>query len=156
MVKYTLDNIDIHILSLLQQNSRLTNADLAKQVGLSQPPCLRRVKLLEQQGYITGYSAKINEEKCGFPVMVFAFVRLKTQSKQVIDDFTALINDWDMVRESYMISGEADFLLRIVAKDWVTYRKFLTETLMPSPDIATVRSNLCIEQNKTPKALPIV
>ncbi len=155
MERYTLDTTDLHILSLLQHNSRITNAELAKTVGLSQPPCLRRVKLLETHGYITRYTTHINEEKCGFSVMVFAFVRLKSQTKDAIDNFCALIDTCDMIRESYIISGENDFILRIIAPDWTTYRHFLKETLMTAPDVSSIRSNLCVRQQKSVGNLPI-
>lgn len=154
MAKHTLDTLDIEILSLLQGHGRMHNAQIAHAVGLSAPSCLRRIKYLEDNGYIGGYKASINEEKCGFPIAVFTFVRLKNQTTDAIDDFNEALQEWDMVRESYMISGEHDYILRVIAPNWTTYKSFLTDTLTAHVEVASVRSNLCIGQNKNAGVLP--
>lgn len=113
-----LDKIDKKILQNLQSDGRMTNVELAKIVGISAPPCLRRVRALEQAGYIKSYHAQIDPSILGYGVTVFAMVRLESQAEKGLEAFEKLMSDLPMVRECHMLAGDVDFMLRIVAKDW--------------------------------------
>ena len=126
MQRVKLDSIDRRILRDLQQDGRVTNVELAERAGISAPPCLRRVRALEREGYIQGYHEEVNPEKLGFTVIIFAFVGLSSQAENDLVAFEEMIESWDEVRECHMLSGETDFLLKIVSKDWDTVQKFLT------------------------------
>src|SRR5689334_17955868 len=112
-----LDRIDRRILRDLQADGRMTNVDLAKRAGISAPPCLRRVRALEEAGLIRGYHADINAEALGFGVTVFAHVGLSSQAEADLKAFETLIASWPEVREANMLAGETDFILKIVAED---------------------------------------
>ena len=121
-----LDAIDRSILSNLQENGRMTNVELARRAGISAPPCLRRVRALERTGYIGGFHADLNSKALGFDVTVFALVGLHSQAENDLVAFERLVAGWPMVRDCYMLAGEVDFLLKIVARDWDAYQTFLT------------------------------
>ena len=121
-----LDAIDRSILSNLQENGRMTNVELARRAGISAPPCLRRVRALERTGYIGGFHADLNSKALGFDVTVFALVGLHSQAENDLLAFERLVAGWPMVRDCYMLAGEVDFLLKIVARDWDAYQTFLT------------------------------
>lgn len=110
-----LDPIDRLILSELQANGRMTNVELAKRVGISAPPCLRRVRALEEQGFINGYHAQVDERSLGFEVKVFAMVGLQSQAEADLSAFEELCKNWPLVRECHMLNGEVDFMLKCVA-----------------------------------------
>ena len=116
-LKTKLDKIDFQILSNLQTNGRISNVELANLVDISPPPCLRRVKALEDNGYIKGYNADVNSELIGFKVTIFAFVGLESQAESDLQIFENYISLFPEVRECHMLVGEIDFLLKIVAKD---------------------------------------
>ena len=118
-----LDRIDRRILRDLQADGRMTNVELARRAGISAPPCLRRVRALEEAGFIRGYHADLNAELLGFGVTVFAQVGLTSQAESDLKAFEALIATWPEVREANMLAGETDFLLKIVAEDWDAYQK---------------------------------
>src|SRR3984957_10539486 len=118
MAKVKLDRIDRKILNDLQEKGRMTNVELAERAGISAPPCLRRVRALEEAGVIKGYHADIDAGALNFGVMVFAQVGLSTQSEQDLKKFEDLVLGWPMVRECHLVSGEADYILKIVAEDW--------------------------------------
>src|SRR5438045_6895080 len=126
MRRVKLDRIDRRILRDLQGDGRMTNVDLAKRAGISAPPCLRRVRALEEAGLIRGYHADINPEALGFGVTVFAQVGLASQAEPDLKAFEALMMNWPEVREANMLAGETDFLLKIVAVDWDSYPRCLT------------------------------
>jgi len=155
MRRIKLDKVDRRILRDLQENGRMTNVELAGRAGISAPPCLRRVRALEESGYIRGYHAEVNPEALGFGVTVFAQVGLKSQAENDLKAFEALASDWDEVREIHMLAGETDFLLKIVAADWDSYQKFLTTRLTPAPNVAHVRSSLAIRTAKYTPGVPI-
>src|SRR5499425_1272916 len=144
MRRVKLDRIDRRILKDLQDNGRMTNVELASRVGISAPPCLRRVRALETAGFIRGYHADINPEALGFGVTVFAQVGLSSQAEADLRAFEALMQSWPEVRECHMLAGETDFLLRIVAADWDAYQRFLTTRLTAAPNVSHVKSALSI------------
>ncbi|MCK4946101.1 MAG: Lrp/AsnC family transcriptional regulator [Alphaproteobacteria bacterium] len=144
MSKVKLDRIDRKILNDLQERGRITNVELAKRAGISAPPCLRRVRALEDAGVIRGYHADVNPISLGYGVSVFAQVGLSSQSEIDLKKFEELVNTWPMVLECYMVSGEADYILKIVAEDWDSYQKFLTNHLMVAPNVSHIKSALGI------------
>jgi DNA-binding Lrp family transcriptional regulator len=155
MSQVKLDRIDRHILSDLQENGRMTNVELARRAGISAPPCLRRVRALEDAGYIRGYHADVDPELMGFGVMVFAQVGLTSQAESDLVAFERLIARWPEVRECHMLAGETDFLLKIVAHDWDSYNRFLTSQLTAAPNVSHVKSALAIRRSKTLAGVPI-
>jgi DNA-binding Lrp family transcriptional regulator len=121
-----LDPIDRQILAELQADGRMTNVELAKRVGISAPPCLRRVRTLEEAGYIKGYHADIDARELGFEVQVFAMVRLHSQAESDLSAFEARCRAWPLVRECHMLNGEIDFILKCVSPDLSSFQSFLT------------------------------
>ncbi|MBX6366779.1 MAG: Lrp/AsnC family transcriptional regulator [Rhodospirillales bacterium] len=150
-----LDRIDRRILRDLQADGRMTNVELARRAGISAPPCLRRVRALEEAGFIRGYHADLNAELLGFGVTVFAQVGLTSQAESDLKAFEALIATWPEVREANMLAGETDFLLKIVAEDWDAYQKFLTNKLTAAPNVSHVKSALSIRTSKYEPGVPI-
>lgn len=150
-----LDDIDLKILRDLQSDGRMTNVELARRVGISAPPCLRRVRALEEAGYIRGYHANLEPATLGFNVTVFAQVGLHSQAEPDLVAFETLINSWPEVRECHMLAGETDFLLKIVAPDWETYQSFVTEKLTAAPNVANVKSALTIRASKQVPGVPV-
>lgn len=144
-----LDSIDLKILAALQEDGRMTNVDLAKHVGISAPPCLRRVRALEQSGIIRGYHAEVEPAALGYGVSAFALVGLNGQSEAELTAFEQTVTSWPEVRECHMLAGETDFLLRIAAKDWDAYQKFITTRLTPLPNVSHVKSALAIRTAKS-------
>lgn len=151
-----MDYIEYKLLNSLQKNARLTNLELAKQVGLSASPCLRRVKTLEENGVITGYSAIINQNKVNLSVNVFVQVSLERQSEERLQIFEEKIMEYKEVMEAYLMTGEADYLLRIVVKDLQAYEKFLKDNLTQIKGIASIRSYFSLKQVTRKYNLPIV
>ena len=151
-----MDYIEYKLLNSLQKNARLTNLELAKQVGLSASPCLRRVKSLEESGVITGYSAIINQNKVNLSVNVFVQVSLERQSEERLQVFEEKIMEYREVMEAYLMTGEADYLLRIVVKDLQAYEKFLKDNLTKITGIASIRSYFSLKQVTRKYNLPIV
>jgi len=150
-----LDLIDRKILHDLQINGRITNVELAGRVGISAPPCLRRVRALEKAGYIRGYYADLEPKSLGYNVKVFAQVGLHSQSEPDLVAFEKLVSSWPEVRDCHMLAGEADFLLKIVAQDWETYQNFVTEKLTSAPNVAKVKSALTIRASKQEPGVPV-
>jgi DNA-binding Lrp family transcriptional regulator len=150
-----LDRIDRRILSDLQDSGRMTNVELAKNAGISAPPCLRRVRNLEEMGLIKGYYTKVDEAALGYPVTIIALVKLNSVGDAELKKFEEQINAWPLVRESYMMTGEHDFMMRIVAQDWDAYQQFLTNQLLKSANVATVKSSLTVRVTKSKPGVPI-
>lgn len=150
-----LDNIDRRILRDLQENGRMTNVELARRAGISAPPCLRRVRALEQAGLIKGYHAELDAALLGFGVTVFAQVGLTSQAEHDLKAFEELVGTWPQVRECHMLAGETDFLLKVVAEDWDSYQKFLTSKLTTAPNVSHVKSALAIRRTKLQPGVPI-
>lgn len=155
MTRAKLDKIDRHILSALQAEGRITNVDLARQVGISAPPCLRRVRGLEEAGYIRGYHADLNAEALGFGVSVFAMVRLKRQAEADLVAFETQVRGWPFVRECHMLNGEIDFILKCVAPDLPAFQRFLTETLTSAANVDSVKTSLVIRCGKDLPGVPM-
>jgi DNA-binding Lrp family transcriptional regulator len=155
MRRVKLDRIDRRILSDLQQNGRMTNVDLAERAGISAPPCLRRVRALEEAGFIRGYHADLDAELLGYAVTVFAQVGLSSQAETDLKAFEGLMQSWPEVRECHMLAGETDFLLKVVATDWDAYQRFLTTRLTAAPNVSHVKSALAIRSCKNEPGVPI-
>jgi DNA-binding Lrp family transcriptional regulator len=155
MARAKLDRIDRHILRELQADGRITNVDLAEKVGLSAPPCLRRVRALEEGGVINGYHADLAPAALGFNVTVFAQVGLSSQADADLRAFVDLVQGWPAVRECYMLAGETDFLLKVVAEDWEAYQTFLTTQLTTAPNVSHVKSALAIRTAKHLPGVPV-
>jgi len=155
MRRVKLDRIDRRILRDLQDDGRITNVELARRVGVSAPPCLRRVRALEDTGYIRGYHADVDAELLGFGVLVFAQVGLTSQAESDLVAFETLVSSWPEVRECHMLAGETDFLLKIVARDWDSYNRFLTSQLTAAPNVSHVKSALAIRNSKQFFGVPI-
>lgn len=155
MRRVKLDRIDRRILRDLQNDGRMTNVELARRAGISAPPCLRRVRALEEAGFIRGYHADINPDALGYGVMVFAHVGLSSQAEADLRRFEDLVAGWDNVRECNMLAGETDFLLKVVAEDWDDYQRFLTTQLTAAPNVSHVKSALAIRCSKALPGVPI-
>ena len=155
MRRIKLDRIDRRILRDLQEDGRMTNVELARRAGISAPPCLRRVRALEEAGYIKGYHAAIEPDALGYGVSVFAHVGLVSQAEGDLKAFEDLVGGWAEVREAHMLAGETDFLLKVVATDWDSYHKFLTTKLTTAPNVSHVKSALAIRSSKYAVGVPI-
>ena len=155
MRRIKLDRIDRRILRDLQDDGRMTNVELARRAGISAPPCLRRVRALEEAGYIKGYHAAIEPDALGYGVTVFAHVGLVSQAEGDLKAFEELVGGWPEVREAHMLAGETDFLLKVVATDWDNYHRFLTTKLTTAPNVSHVKSALAIRSSKYAVGVPI-
>ena len=149
-----LDPIDRKILAELQADGRMTNVELAKRVGISAPPCLRRVRTLEEQGFIRGFHAEVDSRELGFEVQVFAMVGLQSQAEADLVAFESRCRDWPLVRECHMLNGEVDFILKCVAPDLSTFQTFLTRDLTAAENVASVKTSLVIRCAKDEPGVP--
>lgn len=154
MVAHRLDEIDRKILAELQADGRMTNVELAKRVGISAPPCLRRVRALEDAGLIRGYHAEVNARELGFEVQVFAMVGLESQAEVELSAFEVRCREWPLVRECHMLNGEVDFMLKCVAPDLSSFQSFLTGQLLTTPNVASVKTSLVIRGAKDEPGVP--
>jgi DNA-binding Lrp family transcriptional regulator len=154
MPRIKLDPIDRKILAELQGDGRMTNVELSRRVGISAPPCLRRVRVLEEAGLIEDYHARINARELGFEVQVFALVGLSSQAEADLSAFEARARSWSLVRECHMLNGEIDFILKCVAPDLSTFQNFLTEELTAAPNVVSVKTSLVIRQAKNEPVVP--
>ena len=152
---HQLDQIDIEILGHLQADGRITNVDLAQRVGLTAPPCLRRVRTLEEAGVIRGYHADLSAKALGWPITVFAMVSLKSQAEADLKAFEAHVASLPQVRECHMLNGEIDFILKVVAADLPSFQAFLTERLTSAPNVASVKTSLTIRASKSEIGVPV-
>lgn len=149
-----LDEIDRKILAELQADGRMTNVELAKRVGISAPPCLRRVRALEDAGFIRGYHADVDARELGFEVQVVAMVGLVSQAEADLSAFEQRCREWPLVRECHMLNGEVDFVLKCVAPDLSTFQSFLTEGLTSADNVASVKTSLVIRCAKDEPGVP--
>jgi len=149
-----LDPIDRMILAELQADGRMTNVELAKRVGISAPPCLRRVRTLEESGFIRGYHADVDARELGFEVQVFVMVGLQSQAEVDLSAFEKKCQGWSLVRECHMLNGEVDFILKCVAPDLSTFQSFLTEDLTSADNVASVKTSLVIRGSKDDPGVP--
>ncbi|WP_093758248.1 Lrp/AsnC family transcriptional regulator [Tardiphaga sp. OK245] len=150
-----LDEIDYRILRALQSNGRIQNNDLADIVGLSPSPCLRRVRLLEEEKIIENYVALVNASKVGLDLTVFARVWLTGQDAATVDHFIAAVRRLPQIVECHLMAGDCDFLLRVVAKDLASYRKFQVEDLTRIKGVQSVKTDIPMQSIKLTSALPI-
>lgn len=132
----------------------MTNVELARRVGISAPPCLRRVRTLEDSGYIKGYHADVDPRELGFEVQVFAMVGLASQAEVDLTAFENRCRAWPLVRECHMLNGEVDFILKCVAPDLSSFQRFLTGELLTTPNVASVKTSLVIRGAKDEPGVP--
>lgn len=147
-LKADLDAIDWKILRELQDDGRMTNVELSRRVGISAPPCLRRVKRLEEAGVIRGYRAILNAPMLGKDVVAFCQIGLHHQADAELKAFAEKTRHWPIVRRAWMVSGDSDFLLHCIADDLTTFQTFVIEQLTSTPNVDTVRTALTIRQVK--------
>ena len=154
MPRHRLDAIDRKILAELQSDGRMTNVELANRVRITAPPCLRRVRVLEQAGYITGYHAELNARALGYEVMAYAFVGLGSQAESDLNAFEEQIREWPQVRNCHMLSGDIDFVLLCVAKNVPEFQEFVTRDLTGAKNVASVKTALVIRSSKDECGIP--
>ena len=150
MASQKFDQIDLQILGELQKNGRMTNVELAQMVGLTAPPCLRRVRALEESGVIRSYHADL-----GYGITVFAMVSLRSQAESDLKAFEDYVGGLAEVRECYMLNGEIDFLLKVVARDLQSFQAFLTAHLTSAPNVTSVKTSLTIRTAKQLAGIPV-
>ena len=151
----TLDAIDRQLLAELQAEGRVTNVELAQRVGLTAPPCLRRVRALEDAGVIRGYHADLDPEPLGYGITVFAMVSLKSQAEDELRAFEQHVATLPEVRECHMLNGEIDFILKVVAHDLQEFQRFLTRELTSASNVDHVRTSLTIRTSKVLPGVPV-
>ena len=149
-----LDDIDRNILRELQDNGRITNVELARRVGISAPPCLRRVRSLEEAGYVKGYRALLDEKTLGCEVTAFAMVHLASQAEPDLQAFEAFVRREPLVRECWMLSGEIDFVLKCVAPSLSRFQAFVTD-LTAAPHVLNVKTSLTLRNSKDVPIVPV-
>ena len=155
MSLYSLKEIDKRILMHLQNNARLSNVDLSHKISLSQSPCLRRVKKLEDDGIIKGYVTLLDQSSVGIPISVFVNVSLEKQVETALELFEKSIKSRPEVMECYLMTGDADYLLRVVAKDLEAYERFLLDHLTRITCVSSIKSSFALKQVIYKTALPL-
>ncbi|WP_371372244.1 leucine-responsive transcriptional regulator Lrp [Thalassotalea aquiviva] len=155
MNNYQLDRIDRNILFELQQNGRLSNVELSKRVGLSPTPCLERVRRLEKNNIICGYSANLNPQYLGASLLVFVEITLSRTSPDVFEEFSKAVQKVDVIQECHLVSGKFDFLLKTRVSDMQAYRNLLGDTLLTLPFVSESRTYVVMEEVKAGNKLPI-
>ena len=151
-----MDAINRKIIRALQQDARLSNQDLAARVGLSPSPCLRRVRKLEQDGILAGYTALVDQAKLGFPINVFVNIRLEKPSPKTIHAFETAIENIDAVVECYLMTGNRDYLLRVVSSDLKSYEHLVRDRLTTIPGVLSLESSFAFGQVKRTSLLPLM
>lgn len=151
-----LDKIDLKILKELQSEGNITNKELAKRVGISPPPCLRRVNNLEKAGIITSYHATVNPYSMGYTVTIFCEVGLHSQNEHELKLFEETTQNWPMVRECYLITGGLDFLLKVVAHDFDEYQQFMTKDLGALSLVSQIKTRMVIRVGKNSPGIPLL
>jgi DNA-binding Lrp family transcriptional regulator len=155
MKNINLDVIDLRILAELQADGALSNVALARRVHLSPSPCLMRVKALESSGVIQRYVALASAAALGLGLKVFISISLKEQSRQALATFEQRIAEHDAVMECYLMTGDSDYLIRVVVRDMADLEKFILEQLTPIPGIEKIRSSFALKQVRYKTALPL-
>jgi Lrp/AsnC family transcriptional regulator, leucine-responsive regulatory protein len=155
MQSVKLDEIDRKILVALQVNGRMPINDLAEKIGLSSSPCARRVRLLEEAGVIKGYAVLIDQAKVGLPISAFASIKLERQREEELDRFSKAISAWPEVVDCYLMTGQRDYLMRIVVNDLVAYERFLKDKLTRLKGVASIESSFALGEIKRTHVLPI-
>lgn len=154
MAESKLDKIDLKILKILQENSKITNLDLSRRIGLSPAPTLERVKKLENGGIIESYHAKVSTAAMGLNVMTFVLVSLSWKKENALDSFLQKVNEIEEITECYIITGDADFLLKIVVKDTQAYEKLLLRTLSQIEEVESLKTLMTLSKVKSEEVLP--
>ncbi|CAN7712116.1 Lrp/AsnC family transcriptional regulator [Aminobacter sp. LjRoot7] len=155
MAKPLIDAIDRKILTILQSNAHATSDEISREVGLSPSPCARRVRNLEEMGVIKSYVAVVDQVKVGLPISVFASIKLERQREEELDRFARAVQRWPEIVECYLMTGQRDYLLRIVVKDLEAYEAFLKRTLTRLEGVASIESSFALGQVKHAQPLPI-
>ena len=150
-----LDAIDLKILHQLQADAKLTNAELAARIHLSPSPCLARVRALEQSGLINRYVALLNPQPLGLSVSVFIHIRLEKQVKRQLETFEAAMNRYPEVMEVYLMTGESDYMIRVLLPDVPALERFIVDELSKIPGVSNIRSSFALKQVKYQTALPL-
>jgi len=150
-----LKEMDHNILRHLQENARLSNVELSERINLSQSPCLRRVRRLESEGVIKGYVTLVDQNAVGLPVSVFVSVSLEKQIETALEQFETAIRERPEVMECYLMTGDADYMLRVVTADLAAYERFLLDHLTRIPGVASIKSSFALKQVTYKTALPI-
>ena len=150
-----LDAIDQRILAELQKNARLSNVELADRAGLSPSPCLRRVRTLEEDGVIKGYAALVDQDAVGLPVSVFIMVSLERQVERALEVFEEKVRALPEVMECYLMTGDSDYLLRVVTRDLQAYEQFLMRHLTKFPSVTSIKSSFALKQVVYRTELPV-
>ncbi len=150
-----MDKYDAQILHELQIEGRLSNRDLAERIALSPAPCWRRVKRLEDEGYIRGYSAQVNHKKIGLQIIAFVEVSLNIHHPETIQNFLTMIANEPGILECHSVTGQCDYLLKIVSKDMESYETFVSTQLLTAPGIRSVNTLISMRQNKLTSELPV-
>jgi DNA-binding Lrp family transcriptional regulator len=153
-VRARLDAVDWKILQELQADGRMTNVELAKRVGISAPPCLRRVRALEDAGVIKGYRTLLDESSLGYEITVFAMVNLTSQAGADLTSFESYVRNQPLVRECWMLSGDVDFVLKCVARDLRSFQAFVAE-LTAAPAVRNVKTALALRSIKDDPIVPL-
>jgi Lrp/AsnC family leucine-responsive transcriptional regulator len=156
MPRSEIDGIDRKLLVALQQDARLTTEQLGRRVGLSASPCARRVRLLEAAGVIKGYVAVVDQSKAGLPISVFASIKLERQREEELDRFAEAVARWPEIVDCYLMTGQRDYLLRIVVKDLPAYETFLKQKLTRLEGVASIESSFALGQVKHSTVLPMI
>lgn len=155
MPEFKLDDIDRRIVQILQADGRISVQELAAKVGLSPSPCARRVRLLEEAGIIEGYVAIVSQEKLGLPVSVFASIKLERQREEELDRFAAAVSRWPEVADCYLMTGQRDYLLRIIVSDLAAYERFLKDKLTRLDNVASIESSFALGRVKRSYSVPV-
>jgi len=150
-----LDAVDWRILKELQADGSITNVALAARVGLSAPPCLRRVRALEEAGVVVGYTALLDGQALGFALTAYAMVGLHNQAESDLRAFENCVLGWPLVREAHMLAGESDYILKCVAHDLPEFQNFVLTELTAAPNVASVKTHLAIRRAKLAPGVPI-
>lgn len=149
------DAIDIRIIAAVQNDGRITINDLAAKVGLSASPCARRLRILEESGVIKGYTATIDQAKVGLPVSAFASIKLERQREEDLDRFAKAVSGWPEVVDCYLMTGQRDYLMRIVVRDLQAYEAFIKSKLTRLDGIASIETSFALDQVKRAEVLPL-
>lgn len=150
-----LDDVDHRILRAIQEDGRMTVQAIANRVGLSASPCLRRIRLMEAAGVISAYSAVVDQQRVGLPVSVFVSIKLERQRAPELDRFARAISGWPEVMECYLMTGQRDYLLRVVCSDLRAYETFLREKLTQVEGVGSIESSFALDQVKYSRVLPL-
>jgi len=155
MVEHALDEIDRSILRLLQVDARISNADLARRIDLSAPATHARVRRLERSGFIRGYFGVLDPERLGFDLLCFVQVALQVHQHEQIERFRSLVRGWPEVLETHHLTGEYDYLLKVVLKDRRDLERFAVDRLTPIPGVSRIHTSLVLAEVKSTTALPL-